>query len=650
MPINLKIKESAIVNKILLFFFIFFNFVLSQQVEIDTLYLKAGSRIEFDNSVKYIHKDTMITIPTDSSYLILHPAGSKTDNFYKKLDTYSKKNKILKLLHNAIFVEEKGKKKIAHDRNFNRSFKEYSRYSGKIIRHIRIKQVRLISGSVHDTTNLIDHESKHFLEKLHFNTKKRVIAKYLTFETGEELNPRRISDSERLLRGLSFLEDVKLMVIPNKNDSTGVDVVIVTKDRFHWAFNVVPYSLNRVATTIYDRNVAGNGWNFELKYIYNGNLPQVNAVDTKLDFLNINGWFVDGGVNYYYNNDNEGIKLYLSKPFVTVETKYGGGLEFENFHFFANTPDNLFFPFTYNYDDLWVARQFPVSRKNRNKTFITAGRIGRKEFTDRPYIAPDSNSYYYSNRLALGSLIYTNIDYFKSRLIYGFGTTEDIPVGDRVDFTAGVLYNDFTNYNYIGLSAGHAFVHKKLGYVLSAFKWGALFRQIKARHEWLYLYGYYISPLLHTGKFDFRHFVRISYAQGFNQLKDYYLHLNGENSIRGLNLNPIEGIKRLFISYENVIFTPMNIFGFKTAMFAFADLGFISNNIKLITPENLYSGIGLGVRIKNENLVFSAIQIRLAYYPRTAAGSEQLGFNVKTKATRLFENIFPVKPTLLDLR
>ena len=44
-------------------------------------------------------------------------------------------------------------------------------------------------------------------------------------------------------------------------------------------------------------------------------------------------------------------------------------------------------------------------------------------------------------------------------------------------------------------------------------------------------------------------------------------------------------------------------------------LGVIGSNKQLIFTQNYYSGLGLGLRLHNENLVFKTFQLRLAFYP-----------------------------------
>ena len=98
--------------KIILFFIVIsLKFVFSQQVKLDTLHLKAGSQIEFINSVINFSRDTVITIPSGSKYIIYDAPDSTSDNFYKKLDTYSKKINCLNYCLTQLLLKKRNIKK-----------------------------------------------------------------------------------------------------------------------------------------------------------------------------------------------------------------------------------------------------------------------------------------------------------------------------------------------------------------------------------------------------------------------------------------------------------------------------------------------------------------------------------------------------------
>jgi hypothetical protein len=44
-------------------------------------------------------------------------------------------------------------------------------------------------------------------------------------------------------------------------------------------------------------------------------------------------------------------------------------------------------------------------------------------------------------------------------------------------------------------------------------------------------------------------------------------------------------------------------------------MAFLAGTNELISKGSILSGIGLGIRIRNDNLVFSTFQIRLGFFP-----------------------------------
>jgi len=80
------------------------------------------------------------------------------------------------------------------------------------------------------------------------------------------------------------------------------------------------------------------------------------------------------------------------------------------------------------------------------------------------------------------------------------------------------------------------------------------------------------------------------------------------------------------------------------ALFAFADLGFIGSNQKLIFNEDFYSGIGFGMRLHNENLVFETIRLRFAFYPFFPEDFHFFGFVINEQSKREFTTFETTAP------
>lgn len=64
-----------------------------------------------------------------------------------------------------------------------------------------------------------------------------------------------------------------------------------------------------------------------------------------------------------------------------------------------------------------------------------------------------------------------------------------------------------------------------------------------------------------------------------------------------------------------MLFSPANFYGFKFAFFGFADFSFLSGTNDITGNGYALTDIGLGIRIRNNHLVFNTFQLKLAFYP-----------------------------------
>lgn len=75
------------------------------------------------------------------------------------------------------------------------------------------------------------------------------------------------------------------------------------------------------------------------------------------------------------------------------------------------------------------------------------------------------------------------------------------------------------------------------------------------------------------------------------------------------------GTNRLLITSQTQLYAPWNFIGFHFGPFLIISLGMLGDEAAGFKNSKVYSQIGLGVLIKNENLVFSTFQISIAFYP-----------------------------------
>jgi hemolysin activation/secretion protein len=99
-----------------------------------------------------------------------------------------------------------------------------------------------------------------------------------------------------------------------------------------------------------------------------------------------------------------------------------------------------------------------------------------------------------------------------------------------------------------------------------------------------------------------------------------------------------------------VLFSPINFYGFRFAFFGFVDLGILFGTNEFARNGEVLSSIGLGIRIRNDNLVFNTFQIRLGYFPNLPQYSRVNYFLVSGEQLLKPENFDPGPPIPLPYR
>ena len=121
----------------------------------------------------------------------------------------------------------------------------------------------------------------------------------------------------------------------------------------------------------------------------------------------------------------------------------------------------------------------------------------------------------------------------------------------------------------------------------------------------------WFSPLFVWKRSHIRQFLSLNYTQGWNRLEgsDEVLRFTAQDGLSLLK-EDLVGTNRMVLNTETVFFTPYQPLGFRIALFGFADFGLLGRDANIF-KNNFYTTFGLGVRLRNERLVFSTIQLRL---------------------------------------
>jgi hypothetical protein len=303
------------------------------------------------------------------------------------------------------------------------------------------------------------------------------------------------------------------------------------------------------------------------------------------------------------------------------------------------------------YSDVWYGRSFKIEKSDRNKRLVLAVRRSSFDYTKRPEVSADTNKIYWNRTTWLGSIGYSNRNYQRDFLIYGYGRTEDVPIGNLFSLTFGTENTEFGNRNYAGFQfAKGKYLGQNQGYLYVLANAGTYLKQKQAQQGIIGIQSFYFSKLMKIGKSHGRQFVNLGFTYGINRDAVDYLNISGNDGIVGVNSEALRGDKRLTLGFESVLFSPKSILGFRVAHFVFANVGLVSLKGNQLIDSRLYQGFGLGFRLRNENMTFKTFQIRLGYYPNIPDISSNFRFAFDSSQPLRLRDFDISAPSIIPLR
>jgi len=582
--------------------------------------LSAGQMIIFKDSIIYANNDTTVNIPYDEDYIIRKNRPSKSDSFYIDLKKRAYKRKWTRELHDIILISKSTDKAKPESQKTHLGVLYFLSYQDKYIRNIYIKKLDVFGPSINNPYGQPSTVLGEVGNKIHIKTRDRVIKNNLLIKSGDKIDPYVLADNERIIRQLPFIEDVKFNVINDTIISDYVDIEIILKDNFSKGFDVSTSNLKSLYIDTWDNNIVGTGQELDHMYFVDYENKPSEGLKGYYNTKNIYGSFINGRVEYEAIG-NQGYSFRLWRDFYTQRTKYAGEIRYDNYNkdYSRVKLDSIteFFPLSYENKSAWIGRAFPINWRSFTSLTNFSLSVGyyEKKFTNRPLVTSSTRYKYWNEKCFLTSYSFSTIGYFKSSLVYNYGRTEDIPYGFVLTFTHGIEKNEFNDriYNNVSFIKGDKIGQLGFGYVYSSL--GGFINKNRFEQGMLKIGLKYFSNLLVIGKYKNRFFVNIEFTKGYHRLADEYLDINNFSGVRGFSNDSAIGTQRLVINTENVLFTPFYFAGFRFAFFAFADFAYIGSTYDWIFKNTLYPGFGVGVRLRNEHLVFKKFQIRFAYYP-----------------------------------
>ncbi len=575
------------------------------------------------DTLKAIRRESVLSVP-----IVYLPDSLIRDTLryeYTKIKNVAYRSSLTKELYKLIFVNPKYNRiNVMRTENSEERFQEYA---GKTIRDIRIKILPPYGTSVYDTTATEQDLGwlRAVANGIHIKTANRVILKQLTIKPGMKVSPFELVQNEILLRHLSYIDDATLLVREDKQDPSLVDITVICKDEFSWGAEISSNFINSARITLVNKNFFRLGHVVEYGLSYKGRKDQKwgNMLDYRIGSI----WGTHFDFRGYYRNDYlEKILLgQVQRLFVTSSVKWAGGVELSRAYHSENLPDinierQKEVPFNYHSYDVWLGKSFILDTRHRyNRNLYLTARFYNTIFNDRPRVSSDSNQFYYNRQAYFGSIVYRKLRYYKANLIYDFGRTEDIPTGFYSAFIFGYENNEFQNSGYIGYECRYSHFDKQTERFYAFDAGIASYINDSGFERGLLKVGlHHISNLLSLGSFRYRFYNDVNYITGFRRYPSDYVRF-GDSDILGFDSDTLQGNQKLSMSLSTTVFLPYIKKGFRMSVTTFLDLGALVPENKSIFKGKTYWGMGLAVNLRNDNIVFKNISLRLSFYPKVPA-------------------------------
>ena len=547
---------------------------------------------------------------------------------YEKIKNVADKSKLATIIYQSVFVEPRPIEYPVHpESKAAKIVNPYLKYEGSYIRKINIKVYDPFGHSVTDTST----QKVNFLQKIgnniHITSRRWVILNRLLFKRNDTINPLSISESERLLRQSSFVNDARIFISETSHKDS-VDVTVLVLDE--WAVTV-PAELTDVSAnaTFNNQNLFGFGHQFQ-QYV-GFTKPNIMNYSGYYNLTNIDHTYISSTLSYQKNNDGTGLSLSFNRPFYSPLAKWAGGVSLGKTWKYYSYADSVGVtqktPLNNSGYDVWLGKNFKIKSKrsffNQSTNIIVGERYYTNIYDKRPDFSIDQQRVNLGSSSFIGNIGLSVQQFYKEKFIYRFGANEDVPHGLIVQFIYGGTRKEFGDIKYYaGLEIARA-RHFKVGYFSSTISYGTFFNKFIKNDITLNYRINYFSDLFHIGKWYFRQFINYKYVFGENKTTEQRITITGDE-LYGFASGSLNGTTKMVMNLEAVGYAPYNLIGFRFAPVLSVGLAMIGNERNNFVESNLYQSYTLGLMLRNENLLINTFQVSFGVLPFLPGGKNNV--------------------------
>ncbi len=546
-----------------------------------------------------------------------------TTRLYKNIETISNRSRFGKFMHKIFFKPvPSGSKKIVAKKGYKKLIqKPYSTFEGKIIRKITIVTLDPFGYSATDTSLIPKNFLLRSANAVHVKSQNITIGNLLLFRKNQPFNSLLVKESERLVRSQPYIHDVFFYVSSPVAKSDSVDIFIRELDRW----SIIPegsFSKNSYHVGITDNNFIGLGHTFKSGL---GKNDTTGISDFNVTYLipNIRNTYINTRLHYEVEgNNNFNKSLAFDRPFYSPLAKWAAGVMFTS-QFDSDSlknSNNVYAPIKliFNTQDYWAGYAHRIL-KNRGEddritNLIFTGRYLHVRYSEKPSEFNDPLHIYSSSNFYLASIGISTRKYVLDRYIFRYGVIEDVPVGQVYELTGGYQVRSNSGRYYLGMrfSFGNYY---NWGYLSTNFEYGTFFRASHPEQGVVTAGINYFTGLIEIRKWKFREFIKPQITVGINRFSYDSLTINDGYGLDGFNSRSLSGTSRFLLTLQTQSYSPWHVAGFRFGPFLISSMGMLGNAGTKLKNSKVYYQIGLGVLIKNENLIFNTFQLSLSFYP-----------------------------------
>lgn len=575
----------------------------------------------------------------DSARVANPDASARNQRLYDSIQSKTSRRAVPRMLYRMLFV------KPVLDTTMSGRVTDESRllepYAGTTIGDITIERQQVFDPG--------GNRLERMANKTHMLTRDRVVRRDLLFRSGDKLDPQLIVRNKQLIRSRDYISDIDVTVLPDAVDSTRVNLLITTRDSWTISVDGGWHSEGRTMVGLSDANIFGSGnklkfmTNFSRKdFSYGGNMVEYEIPNLLGTFYTAE---IGGGRDFYNSTLNMGLRKEFLKP-----TDYEIGLTYSDIKAkrYMIEQDTSLLVKERNLD-VWGGYSHYL-RGIKSSVYLS-GRYNYRRVSRRPLVAPDYNpALHDQDALLVGGGLYRE-KFYTANMIYGFGTREYLATGYKAEVTTGYSWGEFNDALYLGASYETG-GFRRLGYIMGGFTLGSYIdlengmwqrSAVDVDLRWF-------SNLFLFKRSRIRQFLAFNYTQGWNRAtgSDESIRFTRTDGLQALK-EYIIGTNRMILNTETVVFTPYQPLGFRIAVFGFADFGLIGYSPNIF-KNDFFTSFGLGVRLRNERLVFNTIQIRLgvAFGKRGLVESEYFRLSNPTRMEQY--RYRPTRPEIVEFK